>query len=137
MNATQERTERDVTRRDTVIVGIAQCVALIPGVSRSGATISAGFFLGLDRQAAARYSFLLSVPAVVLSGVFELRHISEGGGLGTVNTIVATLLAFVVGYASIAWLLRYITHHSFDIFVAYRLVLGGVVIALASSGVIS
>jgi undecaprenyl-diphosphatase len=122
---------------DAIVIGFAQAAALIPGVSRSGATITAGLFLGLDRVAAARYSFLLSIPAVVLSGLFELRHVSDPGGYGTGPTIVATILAFIVGYASIAWLLRFITRHTFDFFVLYRVILGAVVIALAAGGVIS
>jgi undecaprenyl-diphosphatase len=133
----EQRSIEDLQPRDAAIIGLAQAAALVPGVSRSGATISAGLFLGLDRTSAARYSFLLSVPAVVLSGLFELRHVGDGGGPGAMPTIVGTVLAFVVGYASIAWLLRYITHHSFDLFVGYRLVLGAGVIALAAGGAIS
>jgi undecaprenyl-diphosphatase len=109
-------------------------------VSRSGATITAGLFLGLDRTAAARFSFLLSIPAVVLSGLLELGSIlsgEEGETTSAFGLVVATLLAFVVGYASIAFLLRYLTNHSTRIFVAYRVVLGVVVLALTSAGVIS
>ena len=103
---------RDLTslnRSDGIFIGFAQALALVPGVSRSGATISAGLFRGLDRTAAARYSFLLSIPAVVLSGLFELRKIGEPGGADPVPTVIATVAAFVVGYASIALLLRYLT----------------------------
>jgi undecaprenyl-diphosphatase len=125
-----------LTVRDGVVIGCAQALALVPGVSRSGATISAGLFLNFDRTAAARYSFLLSVPAVVLSGLFELRHAGEGG-LPVGATIVATLLAFVTGYASIAFLLRWLVGHSIGVFVAYRVVLGAVVIGLAATGAIS
>jgi undecaprenyl-diphosphatase len=106
-------------------------------VSRSGATHTPGLLLGFDRAAAARFSFLLSVPAVVLSGLFELRHIGDGDGYGIVPTIAGTILAFVVGYASIAWLLKFITRHSFNVFVGYRLILGGVVLALAAAGTIN
>jgi undecaprenyl-diphosphatase len=106
-------------------------------VSRSGATISAGLFLNLTRTDAARFSFLLSVPAVVLSGLFELRHIGEGGGAPAGATTLATLLAFVTGYASIAFLLRWLAGHSIAVFVAYRFVLGALVLALAASGAIS
>jgi undecaprenyl-diphosphatase len=127
----------DFTRRDGLIIGCAQALALVPGISRSGATISAGLFLNFDRTAAARYSFLLSVPAVVLSGLFELRHVGEGGGASAGATVIATLLAFVVGYASIAFLLRYLVHHSIGVFAGYRIVLGLVVIALAAANVIS
>ena len=108
----------------------------MPGVSRSGATISAGLLRNFDRAAAARYSFLLSVPAVVLSGLFELRHAGEGN-LPVGATALATLLAFVTGYASIAFLLRYLARHSIAVFVAYRVALGALVIALAASGAIS
>jgi len=118
------------------VIGFAQALALVPGVSRSGATISAGLFLNFDRAAAARYSFLLSVPAVVLSGLFELRHAGEGN-LPIGATAVATLLAFLTGYASIALLLRYLERHSIVVFVAYRVVLGAMVIALAAGGAIS
>jgi undecaprenyl-diphosphatase len=135
--ATEQRGITDLDMRDATIVGVAQAAALVPGVSRSGATISAGLFLGLDRAAAARYSFLLSVPAVVLSGLFELRHVGDGRHAGAGATVLATALAFVVGYASIAWLLRYITTHTFRSFVVYRLVVGLGVIGLAAGGAIS
>jgi undecaprenyl-diphosphatase len=134
------RRERDLahlTARDGLIIGCAQALALVPGVSRSGATISAGLFLDFDRTAAARYSFLLSVPAVVLSGLFELRHLGDGGGAPAGATAVATLLAFVVGYASIAFLLRYLTRHSIGVFAGYRMALGAIVVALAGGGAIS
>ena len=126
-----------ITRRDGLLIGLAQALALVPGVSRSGATISAGLFLNFERTAAARYSFLLSVPAVVLSGLFELRHVGEGNGAPAGATALATLLAFVVGYASIAFLLRFLVRHSIGIFVAYRWVLGVLVIALAATNTIS
>jgi undecaprenyl-diphosphatase len=108
-------------------------------VSRSGATITAGLFLGLDRAAAARFSFLLSVPAVVLSGLFEMRKfVGEGGDhTGVVSLVIATVLAFVVGYASIAFLLRFLVNHSTSVFVGYRVVLGAAVLGLVSAGVIS
>jgi undecaprenyl-diphosphatase len=126
-----------IRRRDAILVGFAQALALIPGVSRSGATISAGRLLRFDRTAAARYSFLLSIPAVVLSGLFELRKIGDGDGAGAVPTIIATLAAFVVGYASIAFLLRWLTSHSLSIFVIYRVALGTLVLVLTASGAIS
>src|SRR3954453_4413207 len=109
--ARQERGIEEMTPADGVSMGLAQALALIPGVSRSGATISAGLFRGLDRASAARYSFLLSIPAVVLSGLFELRKIGDPGGAAAGPTIIATLLAFVVGYASIAFLLRFLTRY--------------------------
>jgi undecaprenyl-diphosphatase len=136
----RNRSIEQIQTRDGFVVGLAQALALIPGVSRSGATITAGLFLGLDRTAAARFSFLLSIPAVVLSGLLELGSIlsgEEGETTSAFGLVVATLLAFVVGYASIAFLLRYLTNHSTRIFVAYRVVLGVVVLALTSAGVIS
>jgi undecaprenyl-diphosphatase len=133
----RDRELSDLTRRDGLIIGCAQALALVPGVSRSGATISAGLLLNFDRTTAARYSFLLSVPAVVLSGLFELRHVGDGGGAPAGATALATVLAFVVGYLSIALLLRYLVRHSIGVFAAYRVVLGAGVILLAATNVIS
>jgi undecaprenyl-diphosphatase len=135
----RNRSIEQIGTRDGFAMGMAQALALIPGVSRSGATITAGLFLDLDRTAAARFSFLLSIPAVVLSGLFELGSIvtgEEGQHTGAPELVVATLLAFVTGYASIAFLLRWLTSHSMAIFVAYRVVLGVVVLALVGAGVI-
>jgi undecaprenyl-diphosphatase len=135
----KDRDIKDITRRDGIAVGFAQALALVPGVSRSGATISAGLFLGLDRTSAARFSFLLSVPAVVLSGLLELVSIlngSDGEHVGLGALAVATLLAFIVGYASIAFLLRYLSSHSTIVFVIYRVALGALVLVLVSSGTI-
>jgi undecaprenyl-diphosphatase len=134
---TRTRKLESLRRRDGIWIGFAQAAALIPGVSRSGATISAGLFLGFERTAAARYSFLLSVPAVVLSGLYELRKIDNPGGAGVGATALATLLAFVIGYASIAFLLRFLSTHSVLVFVVYRIVLGTIVLALVASNVIS
>jgi undecaprenyl-diphosphatase len=122
---------------DGILIGFAQAAALIPGVSRSGATISAGMFRGFERAAAARYSFLLSVPAVVLSGVYELRKIGEPGDAGVGATALATLLAFVVGYVSIAFLLRFLATHTVLVFVVYRIVLGTIVLVLVAADAIS
>jgi undecaprenyl-diphosphatase len=135
----KDRQIEEITTRDGIAVGFAQALALVPGVSRSGATISAGLFLGLDRTSAARFSFLLSIPAVVLSGLLEFASILNGedgqhAGLGALA--VATLLAFVVGYASIAFLLRYLSNHSTIVFVVYRVALGTLVLVLLSSGAI-
>jgi undecaprenyl-diphosphatase len=132
-----EREIESFTRRDGIIIGFAQAAALVPGVSRSGATMTAGLFLGLQRQTAARYSFLLSVPAVVLSGLFELRKVGEGEHAAALPTAIATLAAFVVGYASIAFLLRYLGNHSTVVFVVYRVLLGMLVLALVATGTIS
>jgi undecaprenyl-diphosphatase len=135
---TRRRALTSVRAPDAIVVGFAQALALIPGVSRSGATITGGLFLGLQREAAARFSFLLSVPAIVLSGLFEMRLIfDEDSGTGIGALLVATAVAFAVGYASIAFLLRFLGSHSTGVFVAYRVVLGAVVLVLAASGVIS
>jgi undecaprenyl-diphosphatase len=133
---TGRRRLAELNGRDGWLIGLAQSLALIPGVSRSGATISAGLLRGFDRVAAARYSFLLSVPAVVLSGIFELRKIGENGNASVGATAIATVVAFVAGYASIAWLLRYLTTHNLRIFIVYRIALGALVLTLAASGVI-
>ena len=137
--STRDRSLEQIGTRDGVAIGLAQALALVPGVSRSGATITAGLFRGFEREAAARFSFLLSVPAVVLSGLLELASILAGHeqqktGLGAL--VLATLLAFVVGYASIAFLLRYLSHHSTNVFVAYRVGLGALVLLLVSAGAI-
>jgi undecaprenyl-diphosphatase len=135
-----ERTAEQLSTRDGILIGLAQSLALIPGVSRSGATMSAGLLLGLERPAAARFAFLLAVPAVVASGLFELQGVISGekGGDEPIGyVIVATLIAFVVGYVAIAWLLRYLAHHSVRLFVAYRLLLGSAVLVLAATGAIS
>lgn len=134
----RNRELRRLRLRDGMLIGVAQAAALIPGVSRSGATITAGMFLGFTREAAARFSFLLSIPAVVLSGLFEMRDIgSQGGVPGLAPTVVATLLAFGSGYASIAWLLRFLTTHTMKGFVVYRVALGTLVAALLVAGVLS
>ena len=136
---TRERQIEELRTKDGFWIGLAQAAALIPGVSRSGATITAGLFLGLDRAAAARFSFLLSVPAVVLAGLFELSSIiegEEGQHVGAGALVIATVLAFVAGYASIAFLLRFLANHSTMVFVAYRIGLGVLVLSLASAGVI-
>jgi undecaprenyl-diphosphatase len=132
-----ERGIDDFSARDGWVIGLAQAAALVPGVSRSGATLTAGLFLGLERAAAARYSFLLSVPAVVLSGLFELRKVGEGEHAAAAPTAIATLCAFVIGYASIAFLLRFLTTHSTAVFVAYRVALGALVLVLVAFGTIS
>ncbi|KLL11024.1 MULTISPECIES: undecaprenyl-diphosphate phosphatase [Protofrankia] len=135
--ATLKRDVDDIGPRDAAIIGCAQACALIPGVSRSGSTMTAGLLVGLTREAAARYSFLLSIPAVVLSGLLELRKIGEDGGAGIGATVIATILAFAVGYASIAGLLKFLVRHSTMVFVAYRVALGSLVLLLVASGVVA
>lgn len=131
-----ERDEEQITLRDGLVVGLAQAAALVPGVSRSGSTITAGLFIGLKREAAARFSFLLSIPAVVLSGVFELRKLGDPGGPSIAATVLATVLAFVVGLASIHWLLQFLTRHSTAVFVAYRVAVGLLLIGLLAGGAV-
>ncbi|WP_433762287.1 undecaprenyl-diphosphate phosphatase [Nocardia sp. CA-135398] len=130
-----------LSTRDGLIMGFAQCLALVPGVSRSGATATAGLFLGLEREAAVRFSFLLAIPAVTASGLFSLPDAFEPAGEGLnasgPQLLVATILAFVVGYASVAWLLKFVGKHSLDWFVGYRIVLGLTVMGLLASGVVS
>lgn len=113
---------RDLSVRNGVLIGFAQALALIPGVSRSGSTISMARFLGMQRQAAARYSFLLSIPAVVLSGTFSLRDVGDGVELAP--TLVATVVAFVSGYLAIAFLIDYLGKHGVTVFTVYRVALG-------------
>jgi len=126
---------------DGLLYGIAQSMALIPGVSRSGATIAIGRFLGYSRQAALRYSFLLALPAVFGSGLYELKGaLVDGGATGTFTipeTLVATGIAFVIGYAVIAWLLKFVSTKSFGPFIIYRIALGSLLIALLATGAIS
>jgi undecaprenyl-diphosphatase len=127
-----------MTLRSAVLMGLAQAAALVPGVSRSGATISMGRFLGFDREAATRFAFLLAIPAVVGAGLFQLPEIPGGeNAYGVVPTLVATVVSFLVGYAAIAWLLRYVTTHSYAPFVIYRIALGGMVLVLLSTGVLT
>ncbi len=135
-----EREIEQLSVRDGILIGLAQSLALIPGVSRSGATMSAGLLLGLQRPAAAKFGFLLAVPAVVASGVFQLEGIisgEEGGDEPFAYVAIATVIAFVVGYAAIAWFLRYLAHHSVRLFVIYRILLGGTVLLLVATGAIS
>jgi undecaprenyl-diphosphatase len=135
-----EREIEQLSRRDGVLIGLAQSFSLIPGVSRSGATMSAGLVLGLERPAAAQFSFLLAIPAVVASGLFELKDVITGDkhvNTSTFNVGVATVVAFFVGYAAIAWLLRYLANHTVTVFVVYRVVLGSAVLLLVATGAIS
>jgi undecaprenyl-diphosphatase len=130
------RTLDRLTWRHGLLFGLAQALALIPGVSRSGGTITAGLLMGYTREAAARYSFLLAIPAVVGSGFFQVFTAGEQGQ-PVVPTVIATLVAFVVGYLVIAWFMRYITTRSFRPFVLYRLALAVVVYGLLALGLVS
>ncbi|MFZ2502323.1 MAG: undecaprenyl-diphosphate phosphatase [Nocardioides sp.] len=135
-SATQRRPEAEITWRDGLVIGLAQCIALVPGVSRSGATISTGLLLGLDRVAATRMSFFLSIPALTAAGLFELREV-VGSSIGVGQTLVGTAVSFVVAYAAVAWLLKFVAHHSITWFVPYRVVVGGVIVALLATGAMS
>lgn len=129
-----------LTMKDALVMGFAQCLALIPGVSRSGGTVFAGLFLGLDREVAARFSFLLAIPAVLASGLFSLPDAfapEAGQAASGAQLLVGTAIAFVVGYASIAWLLKFISNHSFSWFAAYRIPAGLIVMALLALGVLA
>jgi undecaprenyl-diphosphatase len=135
---------KQMTLRDAALMGSAQALALVPGVSRSGATLSMGRFLGYDREAATRFAFLLAIPAVVGAGIFELKEIGKVGeahageaDYGWGPTITATVVSFVVGYAAIAWLLRYVSTKSYTPFVVYRVLLGGGVLVLLAAGVLT
>jgi undecaprenyl-diphosphatase len=132
----QERSEKQLNLTDAIVVGIVQCVSLVPGVSRSGATISAGLFRGLDRVTATRVSFFLSIPALLAAGLFELKD-ALGGSISVGETVVGTEVAFVVAYASIAWLLRFVAHHPITWFVPYRVAVGVVLLALLATNAIS
>lgn len=137
----QTRDVEQLTWKDSVIVGLAQCLALVPGVSRSGATISAGLFLGTNRELAARFGFLLAIPAVLASGLFSLpdafKPVTEGMSATGAQLTVAILIAFVVGYAAVSWFLKFLVRHSMYWFVGYRVVLGVTVLALLGTGVVA
>jgi undecaprenyl-diphosphatase len=132
----QNRGERQLTLRDVVVVGLVQCVALVPGVSRSGATISAGLLRGIDRVTATRLSFFLSIPALVAAGLYELKD-ALAGDIGIGPALVGTAVSFVVAYAAVAWLLKFVAHHSITAFVPYRVVLGLVLAGLLATGVMT
>jgi undecaprenyl-diphosphatase len=136
--ATQIRHEDDVTWKDTLIIGTVQCLALIPGVSRSGATMSAGLLRDLDRVTVTKLSFFLSIPALlgatVLQVLQEFSNISDG--VGWANTITATVVSFAVAYVAVSWLLKFIAGHTYSIFIGYRLVLGALLMVLLATGVI-
>lgn len=136
---TQRRSEDQVTLRDALIIGALQCVALIPGVSRSGATISGGLFVGLNRVAATRLSFFLSIPALVAAGSYEAATSASdiAAGVGWLATAVATAVSFVVAYASIAWLLRFVSGHPITYFVGYRLLLAAALIVALAFGLLT
>lgn len=134
--ARNEKTLDQLTVRDGIVYGLCQALALIPGVSRSGGTIAGGLAMGYRREAAARYAFLLAIPAVYLSGLFKLKDIAGDPTASWGPIILATALALVVGLAVIHWLLRYISTHDFKPFVVYRLVLAAAVVVMLLAGVL-
>lgn len=137
---TQRRELSQLTWRHGLAFGFWQALALVPGVSRSGGTIAGGLFMGYTREAAARYSFLLAIPAVLASGGLQVLKVFTGDAIGSGASWgpiwVATMLAFLVGYAVIAWFMRYITTHTFTPFMIYRIVLAVVLFALLGAGII-
>jgi undecaprenyl-diphosphatase len=125
-----------ITLLDAIVMGIIQCLALIPGVSRSGATITAGLFRGLDRVAATKMAFLLGIPALVGAAVFQLPEALKGD-VGVVPVIVGTVVSFVVGYASVAWLIKFVAKHTTEVFAFYRILLGIVILILLATSTIT
>lgn len=138
-SARQTRHEDDVTWKDTLLMGLVQCLALFPGVSRSGATLSAGLWRGLDRVTVTRLSFFLSIPALLAAGALQLatEHDRIGSGVGWPATITATIVSFIVAYAAVAWLLKFVAKHSFNVFILYRLGLGLLILGLLATGTLS
>jgi undecaprenyl-diphosphatase len=137
----QTRPIEQFTWRDGVLIGLAQCLALVPGVSRSGATISAGLFLGQQREAAARFGFLLAIPAVLASGLYSLPDAfhPDGRGLSASGSqlAVSVVIAFVVGLAAVSWFLKFLVRHGMYWFVGYRVIVGAVVLILLGTGVVA
>ena len=137
--ATAKRVEKDTTWKDTLVIGLGQCLSLVPGVSRSGATISVGLLRGFDRVTVTKLSFFLGIPALVAAGLLEVitkyKHIS--GGVGWMSTIIATVVSFGVGYVAVAWLLKFVQNNNFRSFIVYRFVLGLLLMVLLGAGIIS
>ena len=131
-----EKLEGDLTLKDSLLYGLGQMLALIPGVSRSGATISVGLFRGYRRDVATRYAFLLAIPAVLASGLSQLKDVSLAASPSLPKTLVATVVAFAVGYVTIGWLLKYLRTRSYLPFVVYRVALGSLVLILLATGVL-
>ena len=136
-----ERSLEQLNTKHGLLYGAAQALALVPGVSRSGATIAMGRFLGYSREAALRYSFLLALPAVFGSGFYQLKSAFSSDALPNVfsisETFVATAVAFVIGYIVIAWLLKFVATKSFMPFIIYRVALGSLILILLATGAIS
>lgn len=137
--AKQNLHEEDITWRDTLAVGIAQCLALIPGVSRSGATMSAGLLRNFDRVAVTKLSFFLSIPALSAAGILQIisKHSAIGASVGWTATIIATLISFVVAYISVAWLLKFVAKHDYSVFIWYRVIVGVLLLIVLATNFIS
>lgn len=135
--AKQDRHEKDLDLKDAVIIGCTQALALIPGISRSGATISAGLILGVDRVTAARYGFLLGIPALVGATVLEVPDAVKTGGVGLGLTLVGTAVSFVVAYLTVAWMLRFVGKHTIRVFVWYRWALATLLIIALTTGYVT
>lgn len=135
--AKQDRHEKDIDLKDALIIGFTQALALIPGVSRSGATISSGLILGLDRVTAARYGFLLGIPALAGAAVLEVPDAISTGGVGLALTLVGTAVSFVVAYITVGWMLRFVARHTIRLFVWYRFALAAVLIILLTTGYVT
>lgn len=135
--ATQKRQEKDLRLRDALIIGGTQALALIPGISRSGATISAGLMLGVSRVTAARFGYLLGIPALAGAAVLEVPDAIKDGGVGLPLTLVGTGVSFVVAYVSVAWMLRFVTKHTIRVFVWYRFALAAVLILMLTTGFVT
>jgi undecaprenyl-diphosphatase len=135
--AKQDRHEKDLNLKDAMIIGGTQALALIPGVSRSGATISAGLMLGLDRVTAARYGFLLGIPALAGAAVLEVPDAISAGGVGLGLTLVGTAVSFIVAYLTVAWMLAFVSRHTIRVFVWYRWGLAAVLILALTTGFVT
>lgn len=137
--AKQNRDESSVSWRDTLFIGVVQCLALIPGVSRSGATMSAGLFKGFDRVTVTKLSFFLSIPALFAAAILQVGSNIDTitNGVGWAATVIATIVSFGVAYVAVAWLLKFIAKHDYSVFIVYRLILGSVIILLLATGTLS
>lgn len=135
----QTRHESDINWKDTLFIGAVQCLALIPGVSRSGATMSAGLFRGIDRVAVTRLAFFLSIPALTAAGALQVADEYDNitHGIGWPATLVATLTSFVVAYRAVSWLLRFVASHGYTVFILYRILLGAALLVLLATGTIT
>ena len=137
-NGSRKRDEKTMTKKDTIVIGLMQAVSLIPGVSRSGAATAAGLLRGFDRVATTRLAFFLDIPALVGAGMLQIisHHGEIAAGVGWSATIIATVVSFVVAMICIDWLLKFVSRHTFSVFIWYRFVLGGVLLVLLLTGVV-